>query len=316
MQIIASPQEFQKLCWAWRTQGLRTALVPTMGFLHAGHVSLIQWARANAERVMVSLFVNPTQFGPNEDLDRYPRDPEGDAAKALAAGADALFIPAPGSMYPQGFATTVSVTGLTQGLCGRSRPGHFNGVATVVSKLLLLSLPSVAVFGQKDWQQLAVIRRLAADLDFPVEIMGCPIVREPDGLALSSRNVSLNPAERAQAPAIHQGLLLAREWAVEAAPASPESASTAPSAAKGEAGHSARPAATLAAKSAASPVAALIARLKAHYERAMPEGVIDYIECVHPETMEPLEQLVGPALMAVAVKFSRARLIDNMLLAQ
>ncbi len=287
MQTIASPKEIQGLCWSWRTQGLRTALVPTMGFLHQGHISLIEWARANADRVMVSLFVNPVQFCPGEDLDSYPRDPEGDAAKALAAGADVLFVPTPGGMYPQGFATTVSVAGLTGGLCGRSRPGHFDGVATVVSKLLLLSMPTVAVFGQKDWQQLAVIRRLVADLDFPVEIMGRPIVRESDGLALSSRNVYLSPAERAQAPAIYQGLLLAREWAAEAASASLE-------------------------VGGANAPAAVIARLKAHYERTMPGGTVDYIECVHPETMQPLERFDGSAHMAVAVKFSRARLIDNM----
>ena len=279
MQTIASPQEFQNLCWSWRAQGLRTALVPTMGYLHQGHISLIEWARANADRVAVSLFVNPTQFGPGEDLDRYPRDPNGDAAKALAAGADVLFTPEPGVMYPQGFATTVRVAGLTEWLCGRSRPGHFDGVATVVAKLLLLAMPTVAVFGQKDWQQLAVIRRLAQDLDFPVEIAGRPIVREPDGLALSSRNVYLSPKERAQAPAIREGLLLARQWATEETTA-----------------------------------AALLARLGAHYAARMPEGVVDYIECVHPGTMQPVERLGGPALLAVAMKFSRARLIDNMVL--
>lgn len=280
MQTIVDPREFQSLCWSWRGQGLRTALAPTMGFLHQGHVSLIEWARANADKVMVSLFVNPTQFGPNEDLDRYPRDPEGDAAKALAAGADVLFAPPPEAMYPQGFATTVHVAGLGEGLCGRSRPGHFDGVATVVSKLLLLAMPSKAVFGRKDWQQLAILTRMAADLEFPVEIVGRPIVREPDGLALSSRNVYLSPAERAQAPAIHEGLLLARQWAV------------------GE----------------TSP-AALIARLAEQYARRMPDGSVEYIECVHPATMQPITALGGPALLAVAVRFSRARLIDNMLLA-
>jgi len=291
MQTIADPRAFQSLCWSWRAQDQRTALVPTMGYLHQGHISLIEWARANADKVMVSLFVNPAQFGPNEDLDRYPRDPEGDAAKARAAGADVLFAPTPAAMYPQGFATTVSVAGLTTGLCGRSRPGHFDGVATVVSKLLLLAMPSVAVFGQKDWQQLAVLTRMAADLDFPVEIAGRPIVREPDGLALSSRNVYLSPEERAQAPAIHQGLLMARHWAAELASDSP---------ATGAAG---------------VPASALIDRLAAHYASRMPAGTVDYIECVHPGTMRPVTLLGGPALLAVAVTFSRARLIDNLLLA-
>ena len=278
MQTIVDLQELQSQCWSWRSQGLRTALVPTMGYLHQGHVSLIEWARANADKVMVSLFVNPIQFGPTEDLDRYPRDPDGDAAKALAAGADVLFTPTPAAMFPQGFATSVQVAGLTQGLCGRTRPGHFDGVATVVSKFLHLAMPTLAIFGRKDWQQLAMLTRMAADLNFPVEIVGRPIVREADGLALSSRNVYLSPTERAQAPAIQEGLVLARQWAAHQA----------------------------------SPVA-LIDRLADHYSH-IADGVVEYIECVHPDTMQPVATLDGPALLAVAVRFSRARLIDNMLL--
>ncbi len=281
MHIVTDPKEFQRLCWDWRGQGLRSALVPTMGYLHQGHVSLLSWGRANADRLAASIFVNPTQFGPNEDLDRYPRDARGDADKARDAGVDLLFMPEPGAMYPPGFATSVSVSGLTAGLCGASRPGHFDGVAVVVLKLLMLAMPGVAVFGQKDWQQLAMIRRMVLDLDVPVRIEGRPIFREPDGLAMSSRNVFLTPEHRAQAPAIHQGLLLARQWA-----------------AQGE-----------------SSAQALLARLREHFARAMPGAVTDYASVVHPETIEPLEELGGPALLAVAVKFPEARLIDNMLLA-
>jgi pantoate--beta-alanine ligase len=279
MHTIPDPREFQSLCWSWRAQGLRVALVPTMGYLHQGHISLIEWARANADKVAVTLFVNPAQFGPGEDLDRYPADPEGDAAKAARAGADVLFAPPRQAMYPEGFATTVRVAGLTAGLCGRSRPGHFDGVATVVTKLFLLAMPALAVFGQKDWQQLAMLRRLALDLDFPVEVVGRPIVREPDGLALSSRNVNLTPSERSQAPAIHQGLNLARQWMREEP--SPQ---------------------------------ALTDRLARFYAQTVPAGTVDYVECVHPDTMEPVQNLEGPALLAVAVQFTRARLIDNILL--
>ena len=285
MQIITSPQEFQALCWSWRAQGLASAMVPTMGYLHQGHMSLFEWARANAQKVAASIFVNPIQFGPNEDLDRYPRDPEGDAAKARAAGVDVLFMPCAKDLYPEGFATTVKVAGLTEGLCGRSRPGHFDGVATVVAKLLLLAMPRTAVFGQKDWQQLAVIRRMVRDLDIPVVVEGRPIHREPDGLAMSSRNVYLSPAERSQAPAIRQGLLETRE-------------------------------AARARLEGGAPVCDLLASLAGFYARAMPGATVDYIECVHPETMEPLDRITGPALLAVAVRFPGARLIDNILVGE
>jgi len=280
MQIITSPKEFQSLCWSWRAQNLTSALVPTMGYLHQGHLSLLEWGRANAQKLAASIFVNPTQFGPREDLSRYPRDPEGDAAKARAAGVDVLFMPEPGAIYPEGFATSVSVAGLTGGLCGRSRPGHFDGVALVVAKLLMLAMPTTAVFGQKDWQQLAMIRRMVSDLDFPVAIEGRPILREADGLAMSSRNVFLSPSERAQAPQIHKGLLLAREMA-----------------ASGE----------------RSPRKVLGA-VSDHYRTHLPDAEVDYIECVHPETIQPVGDVSGPALVAVAVKFPGARLIDNMLL--
>ena len=190
----------------WRAEGHSIALVPTMGAIHDGHVSLVTAARARCDRVIVSLFVNPKQFGTGEDIDTYPADEARDADLLAKAGVDLLFAPAPGEIYPPGFSTTVEVTGLTAGLCGAFRPGHFAGVATVVTKLLLQAAPDLAVFGEKDFQQLQVIRRLVRDLDIDVEILGAPTVRESDGLAISSRNAYLSADERAQAPALNQAL--------------------------------------------------------------------------------------------------------------
>jgi pantoate--beta-alanine ligase len=280
MQIITSPKEFQSLCWSWRAQGITNSFVPTMGSLHQGHLSLMEWGRSNAQKLAVSIFVNPAQFGPNEDLARYPRDPKGDVAKAEAAGVDVLFMPSPGDMYPDGFATSVRVPGLTGGLCGRSRPGHFDGVAVVVAKLLMLSMPTTAVFGQKDWQQLAVIRRMIRDLDIPVAIEGRPIFREPDGLAMSSRNVYLSPRERTQAPQIHKGLLMARDM-VAAGERSPQK---------------------------------VLAAVSDYFRKNISDASVDYIVCVHPETIQPVGDVSGPTLLAVAMQFPGARLIDNMLL--
>jgi len=191
---------------AWRRAGETVALVPTMGALHAGHLSLVAIARAEARRTVASLFVNPTQFGPNEDLARYPRREAEDAALLADAGADLLYAPTLDAMYPRGFATAVAVKDLTDVLCGPFRPGHFQGVATVVTKLLLQALPDAAVFGEKDWQQLQVIRRLAADLDIPVRIVGAPTVREADGLAMSSRNQHLSEDERRVASTLNRVL--------------------------------------------------------------------------------------------------------------
>src|SRR5512146_326278 len=187
----------------WRQAGENVALVPTMGALHAGHLSLIAVAKAHAKRIVASIFVNPTQFGPKEDFKRYPRDEAGDLAKLAQAGVDLVFIPNAAEMYPPGFSTKVSLPSLTEDLCGAARPNHFEGVATVVTKLLLQCAPDVAVFGEKDYQQLLVIRRLVRDLNIPVEIVGGPIVREEDGLALSSRNVYLSPEQRKTAPLLH-----------------------------------------------------------------------------------------------------------------
>ncbi|MBY0430076.1 MAG: pantoate--beta-alanine ligase, partial [Rhodospirillales bacterium] len=189
---------------AWRKQGLKIGLVPTMGALHEGHLTLVRRARQVADRVVVSLFVNPTQFGPNEDFQAYPRQEEADAHLLRSVGADLLYAPEIEDIYPAGFATTVSVAGLTDGLCGTVRPGHFAGVATVVAKLLLRALPDIALFGEKDYQQLQVIKRLTLDLDIPVAIEGVPTVREADGLALSSRNAYLSPEQRAAAPVLYK----------------------------------------------------------------------------------------------------------------
>ncbi len=188
---------------AWRRAGETVGLVPTMGALHEGHLSLVRHSRAKTMRTCVTLFINPTQFGPNEDLDTYPRDEAGDAAQLTEEGIDLLFQPEPGEVYPSGFATSVQVEGLGDILEGVHRPGFFTGVATVVTKLLVQSLPDIAVFGEKDFQQLQVIKRLTRDLDIPVRIEAAPIVREADGLALSSRNAYLNSSERAIAPTLH-----------------------------------------------------------------------------------------------------------------
>lgn len=280
MEIISDPKLFQDQALAERARGRVTALVPTMGFLHEGHASLIRWAAANADTVYVSVFVNPTQFGPGEDLEAYPRDPERDVALAEACGARAVFMPDPGAIYAPDHCTWVEVPPLARHLCGASRPVHFRGVATVVSILLHLALPHVAVFGRKDWQQLAVLKRMARDLHLPCRIEGRPIVREADGLALSSRNVYLGPAERAQAPELHAGLLHAGALA----------------------------------RAGQRDAAALKAAIAAHYAEHVPAGEVDYIEIVDPENVQPVATLEGPALAAVAVRLGRARLIDNELL--
>lgn len=205
-RIVRTVAQLRARVAEWRRAGEPVALVPTMGALHAGHLSLVKIAKARGARVIVTLFVNPKQFDRPEDLARYPRTEESDAALLSPIGVDALFAPSVEEVYPNGFATTVSVSRLSEGLCGAARPGHFDGVATVVTKLLLMALPDMAIFGEKDWQQLQVIRRLTTDLNIPVEIIGGPTVRAEDGLALSSRNAYLTPAERETAPALHKVL--------------------------------------------------------------------------------------------------------------
>ncbi len=206
LEIIRTVAALRARVDGWRNHGLRVGVVPTMGALHEGHLSLVRIAQSHADRVIVTLFVNPTQFNNKDDLAAYPRTEADDAAKLAALGVDVLYAPDVDEMYPQGFATTVSVKGVSEGLCGAFRPGHFDGVATVVTKLLLQTGADCAVFGEKDFQQLAVIRRLLADLDIPVQIVPGPTVREADGLAMSSRNVRLTREGRAKAPALAAAL--------------------------------------------------------------------------------------------------------------
>lgn len=262
---------------AARAAGRSIGLVPTMGYLHAGHLSLVAAARRDGHFVVVSLFVNPTQFGPHEDYDRYPRDTAGDLAKCEQAGVELVFMPEVAAMYPPDAATTVHVARLTDTLCGPCRPGHFDGVATVVAKLFNIVQPDVAYFGQKDAQQLAVIRRMVRDLDFPLRIVGCPTVREPDGLALSSRNAMLSPDERQRAAALYRALIDARRRILA-----------------GE-----------------HDPAAVVAGMRRIVEAANP-AKIDYISVVDPETMQPVERVAGPVLIALAVRIGSTRLIDNL----
>jgi pantoate--beta-alanine ligase len=257
----------------------RIGLVPTMGAFHEGHLSLIRAARAECDVVVVSLFVNPAQFGPSEDLDAYPRDEAGDAARAEELGADLLFAPAREEVYPDGFATRVIVGGVTEPLEGASRGAdHFHGVTTVVAKLLNMVGPDIAYFGQKDAQQLAVVRRMVCDLDLPVRIAAQPTVREPDGLAMSSRNAYLDPAERERAVALSKALEAGRD----------------------------------AAHAGARDATELVAAARAAME---PYGVEpEYLALVSPETFDPIERLEGEGLLAVAARVGRARLIDNALI--
>jgi pantoate--beta-alanine ligase len=203
LPVVRTTRELRWAVQRWRRRGHSVGLVPTMGSLHEGHVSLVQLARKNAKRTVVSIFVNPTQFGPNEDFSAYPRDEQGDWLTLAGAKADLIFMPAISEIYPDDFSTRVEVIGITSALEGASRPRHFAGVTTVISKLFLQCLPDVAVFGEKDYQQLLVIRQLVKDLAMPIEILGAPTVREPDGLAMSSRNMYLDPAARATAPRFH-----------------------------------------------------------------------------------------------------------------
>jgi len=279
VQIIDDIVTMQRWADRARARGRRVGLVPTMGYLHAGHLSLVTLARAQADDVVASIFVNPTQFGPTEDLAAYPRDLERDTEQLRAAGTDVLFLPAAAGMYPDGYQTSVRVERVTRGLCGAARPIHFGGVATVVTKLFNIVKPHVAVFGRKDYQQLVTIRSLVADLHFAVEIVGAPIVREADGVAMSSRNAYLTPAERAAAGCLAQALAAASACV-----------------AAGE-----------------TSVAALLATVR---ERIVTEplAALDYATLVDAETLEECDSLDRPALLAVAAQFGRARLIDNCVL--
>jgi pantoate--beta-alanine ligase len=279
MQVINDLQEMQNLGMGWRTRGDRIVLVPTMGFFHQGHLSLMEYGRTRGEHLVVSIFVNPTQFGPQEDLERYPRDFERDCNLARNVGVDLIFAPEAVQMYPAGYQTFVTVAEVTQGLCGASRPTHFQGVATVVLKLFNLVQPQVAVFGEKDYQQLVTLQRLAVDLNLPVEVVGRPLVREPDGLALSSRNVYLSPEERRSALKLSQALFKARELV-----------------ANGE----------LTRQNLFGVLKPLFASDSAI--------TLDYLVLVDNQTLEEITEIDGQARLAVAARVGRTRLIDNILL--
>jgi pantoate--beta-alanine ligase len=281
MMQIEEPARLRAECDHQRQQGRRVGFVPTMGYLHEGHLSLMRRAGELADVIVVSIFVNPTQFGPSEDLARYPRDLAGDLAKCRSVGVDLLFLPEAAQIYPAGYQTFVEVERLSQGLCGVRRPGHFRGVATVVTKLLNIVGPCVAVFGEKDYQQLQVIRRVVRDLDLPVEVTSGPIVREPDGLAMSSRNAYLQPEERRAATCLYRAL---QEVAAQA-----------------------RAAGSLTSSSAVSLARGII--------EAEPSARIDYVEARDAVTLEETPYVGGgSAVLALAVFFGKTRLIDNLVL--
>lgn len=279
MKVFKSVEEMRSACRAAKRTDQRLGFVPTMGALHEGHLSLVRAAREQSNVVAVSIFVNPTQFGPNEDFSKYPRSFERDCELLDKEGVDLLFVPSVEEMYPNGTVTWVTVEGLSDKLCGRSRPGHFRGVTTVLAKLFNIVEPDLAFFGQKDAAQLAIIRRMVRDLNFPVQIVGCPIVREPDGLAMSSRNAYLNPQQRRSALVLYRSLMEIQN-AFE----------------QGE--HSA---------------AKLIEAGKRVFD-SEPAVRLDYLEIVDADTMEAAEDVWGGMLAAAAAFVSTTRLIDNVVL--
>jgi pantoate--beta-alanine ligase len=276
MQIIEPVEHMQQAANAMRMAGETIALVPTMGFFHEGHLTLMRAGKDHCDRLVVSLFVNPTQFGPNEDFEAYPRDTEGDLKKAEEAGADVVFMPSVGEMYPRGAQTSVVVKDLPHHLCGLSRAGHFDGVTTVVSKLFHIVKPHVAVFGQKDYQQLAVISRMVMDLNMDIQIVGVPIIRESDGLAMSSRNSYLSPEERTSALSLKKSLDLAEQLFSEG-------------------------------KTDAEAVRESVRS----FILAYPFTEIDYIALCDPVTLDDVDTLSGDTLMALAIRVGKTRLIDN-----
>lgn len=277
MKIVNTVDEVRAIVKQWRKEGLSVGLVPTMGYLHEGHGSLIKKAVEQNDRVVVSVFVNPTQFGPNEDLEDYPRDLDRDAALCESLGASLIFHPEPEEMYRPGFCTHVNMDILTETLCGASRPVHFGGVCTVCSKLFHIVCPDRAYFGQKDAQQLAIIKRMVEDLNMDLEIVGCPIVREEDGLAKSSRNTYLNPEERKAALVLSRSVFLADQMIRD-----------------GE--HS----------------ASAVKKAMTELIESEPLARIDYVEVVDGLTMQPVEEIKKPALIAIAVFIGKTRLIDNL----
>ena len=276
MKIAGTVAEVREQVKQWRKEGLTVGLVPTMGFLHEGHKSLIDRAVKENDRVVVSVFVNPTQFGPNEDFESYPRDMDKDSALCEAAGTSLIFHPEPSEMYLDGYSTFVDMSTLTGGLCGKTRPIHFRGVCTVVSKLFNIVTPDRAYFGQKDAQQLAVIRHMVRDLNFGIEIVGCPIIREEDGLAKSSRNTYLNAEERAAATILSKALKEGK-----------------------------------AALESGERDAAKVKQIVTDKINSEKLSKIDYVEIVDWNNLEPVEKVTDDVLCAVAVYIGKTRLIDN-----
>ena len=276
MKLVESPQAMQRICEDLRSAGETIGLVPTMGAFHEGHLSLMRAARESCSQVVVSLFVNPTQFGPGEDLEKYPRTFQQDSTLAEQIGVDFMFAPSDEAMYPQGYATYVSVERITEVLCGTARPTHFRGVTTIVAKLFNVVRPHKAFFGQKDAQQTVVIRKMVEDLNMGIEVVEMPIVREPDGLAMSSRNQYLTPEERKEAVVLHKSLEEARRM-IES----------------GERD------------------AGLILKAVRQIIETAPHAEIDYIAAVNGSTLEDLNELEGEVIIALAVRIGSARLIDN-----
>ncbi len=281
MKIVSTINEVRNQVKEWKKQGLSIGFVPTMGYLHEGHASLMVRARQECDKVVTSIFVNPMQFGVNEDLDSYPRDLQADAKLCEEIGVDLIFHPEVEEMYADGFCSFVDMSGLTKELCGKSRPIHFRGVCTVVSKLFNIVTPDKAFFGQKDAQQLAVIRRMVKDLNMDIEIVGCPIIREEDGLAKSSRNTYLNEEERKAALVLSRTIRMGEELV----------------------------------KEGVTDASELLEAMKENLEKE-PLARIDYVEAVSMDTIEKVDRIEGMVLVAMAVYIGKTRLIDNFIVEQ
>lgn len=279
IKVVSTVDETRAQVKEWKKQGLTVGLVPTMGYLHEGHQSLIKKAVEENDRVVVSVFVNPIQFAPNEDLETYPRDLEADKRLCDSTGADLIFHPTPEEMYPDGFSTHIQMDNLTKELCGKTRPTHFGGVCTVVGKLFNIVQPDKAYFGQKDAQQLAIIKRMVKDLNFDLEVVGCPIVREPDGLAKSSRNTYLSADERKAALILSKAIRLGEEIVAD-----------------GE-------------RNAQAIIKAMTDKINTE-----PLARIDYVNVVDALSIEPLDVVKGEVLVAIAVYIGKTRLIDNFII--
>lgn len=279
MEVVETVEHMRAKTKGFRSAGHTVALVPTMGFLHEGHLELMRIGKQHGSKLVISIFVNPTQFGPTEDFDAYPRDTAGDLAKAREVGVDVVFMPSVREMYTGHFQTTVQVESVTKHLCGISRPGHFDGVTTVVAKLFNIIEPDLAVFGEKDYQQLTVIRRMVMDLNMDIRIIGAPTYREPDGLAMSSRNSYLSPEERESAMCLNESLDLAEKMVREG-------------------------------ENDAAVIKNAVESLISRY----PFTAIDYVSLCNPETLEDIATLEQETLLALAVRVGKTRLIDNCVL--